>query len=129
MSISPHARGCRVQRFGIVLLVLRVLDGLMMASGVEVWCQQQLATCPGKELTKCPRYPCTWDRLNEQCVASMAQADCVENGDLYNNEHAVLPQLLAQLFYCWLLAAYTTNTKSAALLVADDGTVPPAQPP
>ena len=126
LSLSHHAAGC-AQRFGIFLLVLRVLDGLMMAEGVDVWCKQQLAACPGKELTQCSKYPCAWDHLNEQCVASMPQGDCVKNGDLYNNEHAILPQLLAQLFYCWLLAAYTTNTKSAALLVADDGTVPPCK--
>eukprot|EP01043_Picozoa_sp_COSAG02_P019519 COSAG02_NODE_943_length_15741_cov_31.861974_5_plen_102_part_00 len=101
----------------------------MLTEGVEVWCQQQLSTCPGKELTKCSRYPCTWDRPTEMCVASLAQADCVQNGELYNDEHAVLPQLLAQLLYCWLLAAYTANTKSAGLLAADDGTFPPAQPP
>jgi hypothetical protein len=133
---SPSMHACRSapQRFGVLLLVLRLLNGLMMVEGVEVYCEQQLATCAGKEECRgmpcpdntCSAYPCTWDKNGGQCIGALTQEQCVSSGDAYNAEHAVVPQLAAQLVYCWLLSAFAVNKAAAgALLAADDGTLQP----
>jgi hypothetical protein len=51
----PHS-----QRFGLVLIALRLLDYFMMYEGVKPWCATQIASCSHKSKATCVAYPCTF---------------------------------------------------------------------
>ena len=61
---------------------------------------------------------------------SLAQAECDRGGYVLHTEWTLVPQLLAQLLYCWMLASYALarNTSYGGQglwgQVAEDGTAP-----
>ena len=118
------------QRLGIVLLFLRVLNMMIMWFGVDTYCLEAIKACRSNEASQCKAYPCVWDQSTELCIGSVDIPTCISSGDIYNAEHTFFPQMIGQLLYCWLLAAYAANKERAgALLVGDNGAVPAPVPP
>lgn len=117
-----------VLRFGLAMVVVRVLHELMYMSGVPDWCEKHVAMCGNqRQATECEAEPlCEWAdiRGSQFCKSKSTVQECVQQGDMHNAAYTLLPQLIAQVFYCWLLNSYA-HVKAAGLLpVADDGSVP-----
>ena len=117
-----------VLRFGLAMVVVRVLHELMYMSGVPDWCATHLAVCDTqREPTACGAEPlCEWAdiRGRQFCKSRRTLEECVQQGDEHNAAYTLIPQLCAQVFYCWLLNSYIHVKVAGLLPVADDGSVP-----
>ena len=130
-----------VLRLGLGLIVCRVLAGMMQIGFMPTYCAGAVADCATTPASQCPGAPaagptagsgaayfCEWDGVS-QCRAKANGEDlCVESGSMWNAMHVLIPQLVAQTFYCWLMNSFVKK-KEGLLQAAEDGSVPAPTPP
>ena len=83
--------------------------------------------------TGCVAYPCAWNADAEDaapgtgCHAFKTADECAQDAEKVTIGYMELPHLVANFFYLWMMNFFILTTR-AALLVNEDGSIPPVVP-